>query len=324
MTRIFVRAGLCDPCVTSIKQQAGNMKVTKLVQAELALVFITIIWGSTFTIVKKALLQVSPILLVALRFWIATAVVAAFMPGQFRHIPSGTILKGLALSVAFLGGFVFQTLGLLDTTPSNSAFITSLSVLLVPVLDLLIFRRRPSVQTAVGILMATVGLILLLADSSDFSLHSGDFLTLICAFMFAFHILFLGRFVRQTNYRHLIFVKMTCSAVLCSVMAPFLESSFVIWDSYLIFYLFVLGVLATAVAFFIQGWAQQYSNPNHTALIFSLEPVFATLFAFIILDQSFSAKEWAGGILILVGILVSEIRRPEKPDPFTGSRIHAG
>jgi drug/metabolite transporter (DMT)-like permease len=297
------------------------MKLTRLVQAEIALVLITIIWGSTFTIVKKALFQVSPVLLVALRFWIATAAVVAFMPRQLRHIPSGTILKGLALSVAFLGGFVFQTLGLRDTTPSNSAFITSLCVLLVPVLGFLIFRHRPSVQTAVGILMATGGLILLLADTSDFSLHSGDFLTLICAFMFAFHILFLGRFVLQTNYRHLILVKMACSAVLCSVMAPLLESPFIIWDAYSIFYLFVLGVLATAGAFFIQAWAQQYSNPNHTALIFSLEPLFATLFAFIILDQSLSAKEWAGGILILVGILMSEIRRAEKPASITESRI---
>jgi drug/metabolite transporter (DMT)-like permease len=285
------------------------MKAGKLVQAEILLVLITIIWGSTFTIVKKALLQVSPIMLVTLRFWIATIVVAAFTRGQFRHIRSGTTLKGLILSVAFLGGFVLQTLGLRDTTASNSAFITSLCVLLVPVLGFLIFRRRPSAQTAVGIIMATAGLILLLADSSDFSLRSGDFLTLICAFMFAFHIVFMGHFVRQTNYRHLIFVMMVCSAVLCSLMTPLLESPFVIWDSYLIFYLFVLGVLATAAAFFIQAWAQQYSNPNHTALIFSLEPVFATVFAFIFLDQSFSAKEWTGGILILAGIFVSEIRR---------------
>lgn len=296
------------------------MKVTKLLQAEILLLLITILWGSTFTIVKKALLQVSPVLLVALRFWIATVVVAVFMKGEFSNIKSGTILRGLAISVTFLGGFLFQTLGLRDTTPSNSAFITSLSVLLVPVLGFLIFRHKPSVRTFFGILMATVGLILLLADTSNFSLHSGDFLTLICAFMFAFHILFLGRFVRQTNYRQLIFVMIAFSAILCSVMTPFLESPFITWDSWLIFYLLVLGVLATAAAFFIQAWAQQYSNPNHTALIFSLEPVFATIFAFIILKQRFSSKEWAGGILILLGIIASEIRRHEKMDPFTGSR----
>jgi drug/metabolite transporter (DMT)-like permease len=164
-----------------------------------------------------------------------------------------------------------------------------------------------------------MGLVLLLADSSNFNLHSGDFLTLLCAFMFAFHILFLGRFVRQTNYRHLILVKLACSAVLCSGMVPLLETPFVIWDSHLIFYLIVLGLLATAAAFFLQAWAQQYSNPNHTALIFSLEPVFASIFAFFILDQSFSAKEWVGGGLILAGILVSEIKRSEEPDTFKGS-----
>ncbi len=299
------------------------MRVTKLIQAEIVLVLITIIWGSTFTIVKKALLQISPILLVALRFWIATVVVVPFVPGKLRHIPFKTIMKGFVLSVAFLGGFVFQTLGLRDTTPSNSAFITSLSVLLVPVLGFLIFRHRPSVRTAVGILLATVGLILLLADSSDFDLHSGDFLTLLCAFLFAFHILFLGRFVRQTNYRHLILVKLACSAVLCSFMAPLLESPFAIWDSYLILSLFVLGVLATAAAFFLQAWAQQYSNPNHTALIFSLEPVFATLFAFIILGQGLSVEEWIGGVLILFGIIFSEFGRSEEPDPFKGGRIHS-
>lgn len=300
------------------------MKISRLVQAEILLVFITIIWGSSFTIVKKALLQVSPILLVALRFWIAAAVIAVFTPGKFRQIPFKTVLMGLALSIVFLGGFVSQTLGLRDTTPSNSAFITSLSVLFVPVLGFLIFRYRSSIRTAIGILIATAGLILLLADSSDFSLHSGDFLTLICAFMFAFHILFLGRFVRKANYRQLIFVKMVCSALLCSFMSPLKESPFVIWDSSLIFYLFVLGVLATAAAFFIQGWAQQYSNPNHTALIFSLEPVFATVFAFFILGQTFSAKEWCGGILILAGILISEIRWPSKRYYSAESRIRTG
>jgi drug/metabolite transporter (DMT)-like permease len=142
--------------------------------------------------------------------------------------------------------------------------------------------------------------------------------------MFAFHILFLGRFVRQIDYRHLILVKLACSAILCSVMAPLLETPFIIWDSYIVFYLIVLGVLATAAAFFLQGWAQQYSNPNHTALIFSLEPVFASIFAFIILDQSLCVKEWVGGILILVGILVSEIRKPKEPDPFINSRNRFG
>ncbi|MBN2243381.1 MAG: DMT family transporter [Acidobacteria bacterium] len=299
------------------------MKMPKLVQAEIALILITLVWGSTFTIVKKGLQQVSPILFVALRFWIAAAVVAAAMPGQLRRINRKTALRGAVLSLALLGGFVLQTLGLRDTTPSNSAFITSLCVLLVPVLGFSFYRRKPPWRTVSGILLATFGLILLLADSSDFGLHSGDFLTLMCAFLFALHILLLGRYVKSSDYRHLILVKMLCGAVLCSILAPVLETPFVVWDSYFVFYLFILGVLATALAFFVQGWAQQYSNPNHTALIFSLEPVFAALFAFWILNQGWTLKEWAGGILILSGILVAEIRIKGKPQAWPESPIRA-
>jgi drug/metabolite transporter (DMT)-like permease len=299
------------------------MRIPRLVQAEISLVLITILWGSTFTIVKKGLDQVTPIFFVALRFWIATAVVAALMPGQYRKITRKTVAQGVLLSVALLGGFVLQTVGLGDTTPSNSAFITSLCVLLVPILGFLIFGYRPSFRTVCGILLAILGLILLLARSTDFDVHSGDFLTLVCAFLFAFHILFLGRFVLVTNYRHLVFVTMASCAILCSIMVAALESPHVVWDFYFTFYLFVLGVLATAGAFFIQGWAQQYSNPNHTALIFTLEPVFATVFAYWFLDQGLSAWECVGGILILAGILVAEIRGKGKQDPFVGSRTQA-
>lgn len=299
------------------------MKIPKLVQAEISLVLITIIWGSTFTIVKKGLDQVTPIFFIALRFWIATAVVAALMTGQYRKITRKTVLQGGVLSVALLGGLVLQTLGLGDTTPSNSAFITSLCVLLVPVFGFLIFGHRPSFRTLIGILLAILGLILLLARSTDFSLHSGDFLTLICAFLFGFHILFLGRFVQVTDYRHLVFVTMACGAILSSIMVAFLESPHVVWDFYFTFYLFILGVLATAVAFFIQGWAQQYSNPSHTALIFTLEPVFATVFAYWFLDQGLGAWECVGGILILAGILVAEIRGKGEKGPAVGSRIQA-
>ncbi len=300
------------------------MKIPKLVQAELALIFITVIWGSSFTIIAKGLAHVSPIFFVALRFWIAAAVVAVLMPGRYQKIQRKALLQGFILSVALMGGFVLQTLGLRDTTPSNSAFITSLCIPLVPIFAFLIYRQKSSYHTVLSIVLAAIGMMLLLGDSSDFSLHSGDFLTLLCAFLFAFHILFLGVFVQETDYRLLIFVKMVCGAILCSIMAFVFETPDVVWNDSFIFYILVLGILATAGAYWIQGWAQQYSNPTHTALIFSLEPVFATIFAFCILDQGWTLKEWAGGVLILVGILISEIRRTGKPYAFQKSRIRAG
>jgi drug/metabolite transporter (DMT)-like permease len=284
------------------------MKIPKSIQADLALIAITFVWGSTFTVVKSSLAQISPILFVALRFWIATAIVLAFMPRQIVRISAKSFCRGVILSIFLLGGFIFQTLGLRNTNPSYSAFITSLSVLLVPLLGFFFFRDRPKPQTIVGIGLATLGLYFLLMNITDITMGSGDVLTLICAILFALQILFLGLFVSTTDYRQLMILQVAGAAVLCTIMIPFLESPFVIWNSRLILYLFITGVLATAIAFYVQARAQQYTTTNRAALIFSLEPFFAALFAYWILGQVLTAREWIGGGLILAGILASELR----------------
>ncbi|MBN1566355.1 MAG: DMT family transporter [Acidobacteria bacterium] len=284
------------------------MKIPKSIQADLALIAITFVWGSTFTIVKSSLAHVSPILFLAIRFWIATAIILACMPRQMFTISGKVLRRGILLSLFLLGGFVFQTLGLRDTSPSYSAFITSLSVLLVPLLGYLFFRNRPRLQTLAGIGLATAGLYLLLMHMKDLNISSGDGLTLVCAILFAFQILFLGAFVATSDYRQLMFLQVAGTAVFCSIMAPFLESPFVIWNWRLILYLLITGVLATALAFYVQARAQQFTTSNRAALIFSLEPFFAALFAYWILGQVLTVREWMGGGLILTGILVSELR----------------
>jgi len=284
------------------------MKIPKSIQADLALIAITFVWGSTFTVVKSSLAQISPILFVALRFWIATAIVLVFMPRQIVGISAKSFCRGAILSVFLLGGFIFQTLGLRHTNPSYSAFITSLSVLLVPLLGFFFFRDRPKPQTIAGIGLATLGLYFLLMNITDMKMGAGDVLTLICAVLFALQILFLGLFVSTTDYRQLMILQVAGAAVLCTIMIPFLESPFVIWNSSLILYLFITGVLATAIGFYVQARAQQFTTTNRAALIFSLEPFFAALFAYWILGQVLTAREWIGGGLILAGILASELQ----------------
>jgi drug/metabolite transporter (DMT)-like permease len=286
------------------------MKVPKAIQADLALILITFVWGSTFTVVKQALENISPILFVAMRFWIAVFIILAFMPGRVRGISIRTLRRGAVLSVVLMGGFVFQTLGLRFTQPSYSAFITSLSVLLVPLLGYIMFRDRARPQTVAGVVLATIGLFLLLAHLAEFKISRGDVLTLICALLFGLHILFLGRFVALSDYRQLMLLQMAGSAILCSVAVFVFERPFVAWNFHLVLALVVTGVLATAFAFYVQARAQQFTSANHAALIFSLEPFFAALFAFWILGQALTFREWVGGILVLTGILVSEFRFP--------------
>ena len=291
------------------------MKIPKSIQADLALIGITFVWGSTFTLVKTSLAQVSPVLFVALRFWVATAVIVACMPGQIAKISGKSLCRGLVLSIFLLGGLIFQTLGLRSTSPSYSAFITSLSVLLVPLLGFFCFRDRPRPQTIVGMGLATLGLYFLLVHLSDMTMGSGDVLTFICAILFAFQILFLGLFVSTTDYRQLMMLQVAGAAVLSTLMIPFLESPFIVWGSQLILYVFITGVLATAVAFYVQARAQQFTTANRAALIFSLEPFFAALFAYWILGQILTVRDWIGGALILAGILASELRITPKKAP---------
>jgi drug/metabolite transporter (DMT)-like permease len=286
------------------------MRVSKPIQADLALIGITFIWGSTFTVVKQSLESISPILFVALRFWIATFVCVACLPGQIRTISRRTLLQGIVLSFVLFGGFVFQTLGLRHTNPAYSAFITSLSVLLVPLLGYMLFRHKPRPQTLAGVVLATVGLFLLLAHLSRLTMGSGDFLTLLCAVMFGFQILFLGRFVSTSDHRQLMILQTAGTALLSTLVLPFFEKPFIQWNPGLALSLALTGLLATAFAFYVQAWAQRLTTANHAALIFSLEPFFAALFAFWIIGQVLTAREWIGGILVLLGILVSEIQIP--------------
>jgi len=285
------------------------MKIPKTAKADLALIFVTIIWGSTFAIVKKALVQVSPILFITLRLWIATALTVALMPGALRNMSLETFRRGSILASLLLGGFIFQTVGLRVTTASKSAFITSLSVLLVPILGFVLFGHRPRRQTIAGVALATVGLGLLTLETLELKFGRGDTLTFLCAVVFALHILFIGRYSPISDFRQLVILQMAVSAVVGSLAMPMLETPFLVPDVPFTLYLFITGVLATAFGFYVQNRAQQFTTANRTALIFSLEPLFAALFSYLLLGQTLSPKEWLGGGLVIAGILISEIRR---------------
>lgn len=285
------------------------MKIPKSIQADLALLAVTVIWGSTFTIVKKSLVQASPILFIALRFWLATAVTIAFIPGALRGMSRKTLRHGLILAMVLLAGFIFQTLGLRNTPPSRSAFITSLSVIFVPILGYSLYGRKPRINTLAGIVLASVGLGLLTLRATELKFRQGDVLTLICAVVFALHILLLSRYLSQSDYRQLVILQFAGSAVLCTLLMPMLEIPFLVWDFTFAAFLGITGILATALCFYVQNRAQQYTSANRAALIFGLEPFFAVLFAYLLLGQALTAREWLGGALVMAGIIIAELKR---------------
>lgn len=276
-------------------------------KADLSLVGITVIWGFSFIIVKDSLSMVTPYWFLFLRFLTASLALIVLFPRGWRQVNRQTLFYGLAIGIFLYSGFAFQTLGLQYTTPAKSAFITGVSILLVPVFNLLLFRVRFRAAVGVGILLAFMGLYLLTRPDDLARLNRGDVLTFFCAVAFAFHIIFIGRYAVRAPYHQLAVLQIFWSLILSFPLAFGAESPRFIYPPFFYLSLAYLGILASAMAFLIQTRAQQYTSAARTALIFSLEPVFAALASTLFYGERLGLADWIGGALILAGVIVGEV-----------------
>ncbi|MGH9557550.1 MAG: DMT family transporter [Terriglobales bacterium] len=289
--------------------------MTRVRKAHLLLVLVTMIWGASFVIIKAALAESSPLLLNTLRMSAAALALAALYWREFSRCTAASLRAGAVVGVCMYLGYEFQTTGLALTTPSKSAFLTTLSVVLVPVFLTLFWKRHIKAWSVAGVALAFVGLYLLTVPARGGgsllnleSINLGDLLTLAGAVAFAFHIIFLGRASAAQPFRQIAILQTTVSAVLMVATFPLLEKPFVIWSPRVLWAIAFTGLLSTAAAFTIQAWAQQFTPPTHTALIFSLESVFAWLTSYLVLGERLGARAAVGAFLILGGVLLSELK----------------
>jgi len=284
-------------------------------QADAALVLAAFCFGTTFLVVQNAVDDVEPVPFLAVRFLIGGVVLGLI--GRRRTATAGERRHGVAAGVALLVGYVLQTVGLQYTSPATSAFLTYLLVVFVPLLTFVALRRRPHPLTLVGLGCAVGGLVLLTGGAA-MSLGRGEVLTLGCALAFAAHIVILG----ETAARHDA-IRLTCIQVLTVGLACLAASGATgglampatAWAAAAF-----TGIFATALAFFAMVWAQRIVGPSRAALILLLEPVFAALLSWVTGD-SLPASALAGGLLILVSVVVAEVvpawlaARGERPAP---------
>ncbi|MCI0404187.1 MAG: DMT family transporter [Acidobacteria bacterium] len=294
------------------------MSLPLRVKADLALVGIIGIWGASFVVVKAALADASPLAFLLLRFLVAAAALLAISWRSLAPTDRGTLRAGAVIGFFLFAGFAFQTIGLQHTTPTKSAFITALSVPLVPLLLVVLFRRRPRWEVLAGIAAATLGMYLLTVPAGIFQIARGDLFTLGCALAFAGHIVAIGRYAPRFGHTHLALWQILVALALLILVAPAagltgLDAFEVRWSGRLLLALGVTGVLATALAFSVQTWAQQFTLPTHTAIIFSLEPVFAALTSYLVLRETLGWRGLAGAGLILFGVLLVELRGAPVP-----------
>lgn len=294
--------------------------MTPHTRANLLLLGVVAIWGATFVVVKDALADASPTLFNVLRMLLALLVLLVVYRPRLLQYTRRQWLAGAGIGAALAAGYQFQTTGLKYTTPSKSAFITGSVVVLVPLFGSAawLFRRTPSLKPEArgifGAVIAFLGLALLTlppgpsAISVLRAVNPGDWLTLGCAVAFSFQVLGISSAMRYTSYSALAVLQTAFAAMYLCVCLPVFEKPYLHWTPRLAFALAVTAVLATALAFSVQSYAQSVLSATNTALLLTLEPVFAWLTSFLVLGERLTGRGWAGAGLVLGGILITEMR----------------
>ncbi len=272
------------------------------------------VWGSSFAVLRGLMggAAATPLALVAVRMALATGLLAVFM-AAFRRADlralRGTLLRDGLFCGALLGvGFLLQTEGLQRTTASRSGFLTGMLVVLTPLLEFAFFRKRPALPALVGVLLAFGGLTLLSApwSSAGAATLLGDWLTVGCALVFAGHIVALGRVAPRHPVLPMLLLQLAATGALAGLAGPLVEAQHFSNAPRLWMAMLYLALFATLLAFGIQTWAQKIISPVRVALISSLEPVFAAIWAAILLGERLTTHELAGGALIVLGVVVGE------------------
>ena len=295
--------------------------------AHLLLLAVVIIWGATFVLVKDALQDTSPLLFNLLRMALAFVALAIVNHRQILSIKRQSVISGFMVGLFLAAGYQFQTTGLAHTTAAKSALITGLVVVFVPLFTIFPALRPsgtppPRWTSALGAVFAFSGLLLLTTPAGTSwqnlfrTIGLGDILTLFCAVAFAAHLLSLAHVSKGIPTAQLATVQIGSAALLMAITLPLGGRPHLTFTPRLITALAVTSLLATAAAFTIQSWAQQYLPPTHTAILLSLEPVFACITSFLVLHEHLGPRSLFGAALILIGIVTIEIFPSDAPIPM--------
>ena len=283
-----------------------GIRVNNKLNAQIGLILVTIIWGVTFILVKQALNDCPPFFFATLRFGLATILAIALANRKLFLLTNNEIIGGIVCGFFLFLGYGFQNFGLMNTTASKSAFITSVSVLLVPILLVMFNLQQVKWRIWIAVLLATLGLYLLILPGGN-GLNLGDILTSGCALGFALHIIAQDIYIKK-GIRLLPFfcVQSGFVTLFSFVNAQIFESSAIIWSDRLFAAIIITGVLATFAAFLIMIWAQKILNPSETAIIFSVEPLAAALFATVFGGEILGLWGWIGGGLVCLAVMYGE------------------
>ncbi|OIK12436.1 multidrug transporter [Bacillus sp. MUM 116] len=275
-------------------------------KADFTMLIVTMFWGSSYLFMKMGLDSVQGFNLIALRFGIAFILAGAIFYKRLIHMDSKTCFYGFLLGSILFLLISLVTVGLKFTSISNAGFLFSLSVVFVPLLLAILFRKKPEKKVVFGVCVSITG-IALLTLNNELRINSGDFLIILGAVFYAILIIVTDKLTKNVDSITLGILQLGFTGAWGLLFSLFFEKPHLPNTTESWFSIMALSIFCSAIGFIGQASAQKYTTPTHTGLIFSLEPVFAALFAFIFVDETLPTKGYIGAALILIGVLAAKI-----------------
>jgi len=272
--------------------------------ADFLLILVAISWGSTFILVQNAIKDIPAFTFLFLRFSLAFLLMFIIFYKKLDF--SKEVLKAaFILGIFNFGGYGFQTVALYFSSSSIVAFLTGLFVIFTPLFSFLIFKKKIRKNAILGSIFAIIGLYLLTL-SDNLNIGKGELLAIICAVFYALHVTFTDIFSKKYNIFSLVTFQFLTVSIISLLFIPFENINQIHFSTEAIIAIFITSVIATVFAFFIQTFAQQYTTPTKTAIIFALEPVTAA-FLGVLNGEILTFKQIIGGILVIFAMIIAEI-----------------
>ncbi|WP_024695615.1 DMT family transporter [Pseudomonas syringae] len=287
-------------------------RTPRISKAEAVLIFITMLWGGTFLLVQFAMTISGPMFFVGLRFAAAALFVALFSMKVMRGLTLFELKAGVFIGTAIMLGYGLQTIGLQTIPSSQSAFITALYVPFVPLLQWMILGRRPGLMPSIGIALAFTGLMLL-SGPQGASLHmsAGEIATLISAVAIAAEIIMISAYAGQVDVRRVTVIQLATASVLAFLMVVPTQEKLPDFSWLLVLIAVGLGAMS-AIIQVAMNWAQKSVSPTRATVIYAGEPVWAGIVGRLA-GERLPGIALLGAALIVVGVIVSEMKRRPAP-----------
>lgn len=280
--------------------------MNKQLQANFLIVLVALFWGSTYFLTKMAVEELEPFNLTALRFGTAFIITALFFFKRIRDADRTVIKYSIILGVLAVIAVLSMTFGVQYTTASNAGFLISLSVVMIPLISVVVLKKKIKAKLLLSVVLATIGIVCLTLNE-QLTINKGDILCILCATSFAVQVLIMERIPKTADSVAIGALQLGITAVVNFILSFFLENFTVPRDLKVWGVIVILGVFCTAFCYIIQIYALKNTSAIQAGIILSLEPVFSAIFAYIFLGELLSKQGYIGAILLFISVILAGI-----------------